>query len=189
MKLFALILLGVVLMLPAWVQARMIADVDVAEKITVAEQPLVLNGAGVRSKFFMDLYVGSLYLPTKANTLDDVLAQPIAVIQLTITSGMVTSDRMRDGITQGFETATGNDTHFIAKEILHFTELFSDNITKGDQFTFVTQKGKGVSSIVNGHVQGEIVGEAFRQALLSIWLGDESAQQSLRQAMLAQSIQ
>jgi hypothetical protein len=64
--------------------------------------------------------------------------------------------------------------------------LFADDIEEGDQFTFLTQKGKGVSSIKNGQVQGDIAGEAFRQALLNIWLGEESAQQSLRQAMLAQ---
>jgi hypothetical protein len=186
MKLLALIGMSVVLLLPLSVQARMIADVDVVEQIMVAEQPLVLNGAGVRSKFFMDVYVASLYLPTKVQTFEDVLAQPIAVIQLTITSAMATSDRMRDGITKGFETATGNDTHSIAKDIEHFTQLFAGDIVEGDQFTFLTQKGKGVSSIKNGQVQGDIAGEAFRQALLKIWLGEESAQQSLRQAMLAQ---
>ncbi|MGI2179039.1 chalcone isomerase family protein [Shewanella frigidimarina] len=186
MKVLASIGLSISLMMPILAQASMIADVDVAEQITVVEQPLILNGAGVRSKFFMDLYVGSLYLPTKAHTLEDVLAQPITVIQLTITSGMITSDKMRDAITDGFEGATDNDTHSIAKDIEHFTQLFADEIVEGDQFTFVTQKGKGVSSIKNGIAQGDIAGEAFRQALLKIWLGEEPAQQSLRQAMLAQ---
>ncbi|MGI2103738.1 chalcone isomerase family protein [Shewanella frigidimarina] len=186
MKVLASIGLSLSLMMPMLAQASMIADVDVAEQMTVVEQPLILNGAGVRSKFFMDLYVGSLYLPTKAHTLEDVLAQPIAVIQLTITSGMITSNKMRDAITDGFEAATDNDTHSITKDIEHFTQLFADEIVEGDQFTFVTQKGKGVSSIKNGIAQGDIAGEAFRQALLKIWLGEEPAQQSLRQAMLAQ---
>ncbi|WP_350431346.1 chalcone isomerase family protein [Shewanella sp. H8] len=187
MKLLASIGLSLSLMLPLLAQASTIADVDVAEQMTAAEQPLVLNGAGVRSKFFMDLYVGSLYLPKKVQTLDDVLAQPIAVIQLTITSGMISSNKMRNGITEGFDSATDNDTHFIAKDIEHFTQLFADEIVEGDQFTFVTQKGKGVTSIKNGQVQGEIVGEAFRQALLKIWLGEGAAQQSLREAMLGKA--
>lgn len=178
--------MSLLLMLPSLTHAKMIADVDVVDQLMVAEQPLVLNGAGVRSKFFMDLYVGSLYLPTRVQTLDDVLAQKIAVIQLTITSGMITSDKMRNAITDGFDTATDNDTHSIAKDIEHFTQLFADEIIEGDQFTFVTQKGKGVSSIKNGKAQGDIAGEAFRQALLKIWLGEEPVQQSLREAMLAQ---
>ena len=77
MKVLASIGLSLSLMMPMLAQASMIADVDVAEQMTVVEQPLILNGAGVRSKFFMDLYVGSLYLPTKAHTLEDVLAQQI----------------------------------------------------------------------------------------------------------------
>ena len=186
MKLLALMGMSLVLMLPSFAHAKVIGDIDVVEQMTVDEQPLILNGAGVRSKFFIDLYVGSLYLPTKVQILDDVLAQPIAVIQLTITSGMITSDKMRDAITDGFDAATDGDTHSIAKDIEHFTQLFADEIVEGDRFTFVTQKGKGVSSIKNGKAQGDIAGEAFRQALLKIWLGEHPAQQSLLEAMLAQ---
>jgi len=184
MKLFPFIGTILVLMLPSFVQEKMLADVNVSEQMTLAGQPLILNGSGVRNKFFMDLYVGSLYLPTQVQTLDEVLEQPIAVIQLTITSGMITSARMRDGITKGFDAATDNDTHAIAKDIEQFTQQFADEIVDGDQFTFVTQKGKGVSSLKNGQAQGDIAGEAFRQALLKIWLGQKPAQPSLQQAML-----
>ncbi|GGP45021.1 chalcone isomerase family protein [Shewanella saliphila] len=186
MKLNQLIGLVFAMMLPVVTQAKVVADVDVAEQATFAEQALVLNGAGVRSKFFMDLYVGSLYLPTAADQLDSVLEQPIAVIQLTITSGMITSDKMRNAIEEGFDAATDNNTGSIKTDIQHFTQLFADEIVEGDQFTFVTQKGKGVTSIKNDQVQGEITGEAFRQALLKIWLGDNPAQKSLKQDMLAQ---
>lgn len=190
MKLYALIGLAFSVLLPTIVptvaQAKVVADVDIAEQATFAEQALVLNGAGVRSKFFMDLYVGSLYLPATANHLDSVLEQPIAVIQLTITSGMITSDKMRSAIEEGFDAATDNNIGSIKTDIQHFTQLFADEIVEGDQFTFVTQKGRGVTSIKNGQLQGEIAGEAFRQALLKIWLGDNPAQKSLKQDMLAQ---
>jgi hypothetical protein len=170
---------------PTAAQAKIVADVNVADQVMFAEQTLVLNGAGVRSKFFMDLYVGSLYLPVKASQLDSVLEQPIAVIQLTITSGMITSDKMRSAIEEGFDAATDNNIGSIKSDIQDFTQLFADEIVEGDQFTFVTQKGKGVTSIKNGQVQGNIAGEAFRQALLKIWLGDRPAQDSLKQDMLA----
>ncbi|GGP81539.1 chalcone isomerase family protein [Shewanella ulleungensis] len=171
---------------PTAAQAKIVADVNVADQVMFAEQTLVLNGAGVRSKFFMDLYVGSLYLPVKASQLDSVLEQPIAVIQLTITSGMITSDKMRSAIEEGFDAATDNNIGSIKSDIQDFTQLFADEIVEGDQFTFVTQKGKGVTSIKNGQVQGNIAGEAFRQALLKIWLGDRPAQDNLKQDMLAQ---
>jgi len=52
MKLLALMGMGLVLMLPSFAHAKVIGDIDVVEQMTVAEQPLILNGAGVRSKFF-----------------------------------------------------------------------------------------------------------------------------------------
>ncbi len=41
-----------------------------------AETTLVLNGAGIRSKFIFDIYVGALYLPRLARTAQAVLAMP-----------------------------------------------------------------------------------------------------------------
>ena len=62
MKKLGAALLTTLLVAAPLAQAKMVNDVDVADKIQVADQSLTLNGAGVRSKFFMDLYVGALYL-------------------------------------------------------------------------------------------------------------------------------
>ncbi len=168
------------------VAAENIANVDVAEQIQLQEQTYQLNGAGVRSKFFIDLYVGSLYLPQPQHQLEQVLAQPEAVIRLNITSGLITADKMHDAVSEGFELATNQDTSAIDEQISAFMALFKDEIKQGDQFTFVTKKDHGVISYKNGQRQGEVSGEAFRQALVKIWLGDKPAQTSLKQAMLNQ---
>ena len=165
--------------------AKEISGVEVSEQINLAEMQLQLNGAGVRSKFFMDLYVGSLYLPKKASDLQTVLAAPSAVIRLNITSGMITSEKMRDAIIDGFDDATDGNTDAIQPQIDAFMALFRDEIVEGDQFTFVTSKSQGVTAFKNEVEQDTIAGEAFREALLKIWLGDSPAQNSLKKAMLA----
>ncbi|WP_285163100.1 chalcone isomerase family protein [Shewanella goraebulensis] len=167
------------------VQAKTVSGVELEDNLTIAEQSLALNGAGVRSKFFMDLYVGSLYIATPATDLTSVLAQPIAVVRLNITSGMITSDKMVDAINEGFDSATDGDISPIQAETTQFMGLFTEEVSKGDQFTFVTHKSAGVTSFKNGVEQATIEGEAFRQALLKIWLGDDPAQKSLRKKMLA----
>src|SRR5690606_41820150 len=43
-------------------QAREIADVEIPENLSADSTQLVLNGAGVRTKWFMDIYVSALYL-------------------------------------------------------------------------------------------------------------------------------
>ncbi|QFU23538.1 chalcone isomerase family protein [Shewanella eurypsychrophilus] len=165
--------------------AKEISGVDVSEQIKLADTQLQLNGAGVRSKFFMDLYVGSLYLPSKASDLQTVLTAPYAVVRLNITSGMITSEKMRDAIIDGFDDATDGDTKAIQVQIDTFMALFSNEIVEGDQFTFVTSKSKGVIAFKNEVEQASIASEAFREALLKIWLGDSPAQNSLKKAMLA----
>ena len=186
MKAFSTIALTAVLLTPTLAEAKTVSGVELADNLTIAEQSLALNGAGVRSKFFMDLYVGSLYVATPATDLTAVLAQPTAVVRLNITSGMITSDKMVDAINEGFESATDGNTASIDKNIEQFMALFTEEVSKGDQFTFVTHKGAGVTSFKNGVEQATIEGEAFRQPLLKIWLGDDPAQKSLRKNMLAQ---
>ncbi|MDO6774791.1 chalcone isomerase family protein [Shewanella sp. 3_MG-2023] len=185
MKRLSIIALTAALVLPQMAEAKTVSGVELADNMMIAEQQLALNGAGVRSKFFMDLYVGSLYLATPATNVDAVIAQPISVIRLNITSGMITADKMTDAIVEGFDAATNGDSASIQSSIDAFMGLFNEEVSKGDQFTFVTHKDAGVTSFKNGQEQATIANEAFRQALIKIWLGDEPAQKSLRKNMLA----
>ncbi|MGL5395016.1 MAG: chalcone isomerase family protein, partial [Shewanella sp.] len=63
MKLLSTLTLTTALLFPLLTHAKEVSGVQVADSITLDAQTLQLNGAGVRSKFFMDLYVGSLYVP------------------------------------------------------------------------------------------------------------------------------
>ncbi|KEK27638.1 chalcone isomerase family protein [Shewanella xiamenensis] len=186
MKLLSTLTLTTALLFPLFTQAKEVSGVQVADSITLDAQALQLNGAGVRSKFFMDLYVGSLYVPTPSNTTAEVINAPVAAIRLNITSGMITSEKMRDAIIEGFEYATADNTTDIQPQIDAFMALFKDEIKQGDQFTLVANKSRGVTAYKNGQEQATIEGEMFRQALLKIWLGEKPAQASLKEAMLGQ---
>lgn len=186
MKLLSTFTLLTILLLPNISMAKDISGIQVADTITLENVSLVLNGAGVRSKFFMDLYVGSLYVPAPLSTTSAVIDAPVAAIRLNITSSMITSDKMREAITEGFEHATADNTTDIQPQIDAFMALFKDEIKQGDQFTLVANKSRGVTAYKNGQEQATIEGEMFRQALLKIWLGEKPAQTSLKEAMLGQ---
>ncbi len=47
------------------VTAKTIDDVNVPETVQVQGEVLKLNGAGIREKFLLDIYVGALYLKKK----------------------------------------------------------------------------------------------------------------------------
>lgn len=163
-----------------------VADIQVADTMQLEGVPaLVLNGAGVRTKFFMDLYVGGLYLPGKTKSVTEVLEADYAAINLTILSGLITSEKMEDAIREGFDDATHGNTEPIAAEIEQFIGLFKDEIKVGDQFLLLFSKKEGVSAFKNQQLQATVGNDAFRVALMNIWLGDEPAQNSLKKAMLS----
>src|SRR5947207_148786 len=53
-----------------------VSGVKYPETIDLANQKLQLNGAGVRYKTIIKVYIAGLYLPKKADTTDAVLAMP-----------------------------------------------------------------------------------------------------------------
>ncbi len=77
MKLYALIGLAFSVCFPMVAQAKMVADVDVADEMTVAEQTLVLNGAGVRSKFLWTYMLVAYICHRMPNSLMLYLSRPL----------------------------------------------------------------------------------------------------------------
>src|SRR4051795_386031 len=78
-----------------------VAGVKLDDKSSVGGQDLLLNGAGIRTRAMFKVYVGSLYLPAKASTIDGVLARAPRRIQLTLLrdlSGDQLSDAVNDGM-------------------------------------------------------------------------------------------
>ena len=164
--------------------AKTVSGVSLAEKLNVENKPMLLNGSGVRSKFFIDLYVGSLYLSKKTDDAKKAIDEKHAAIRLKITSRLITKKRMQEAVIEGFEQATHNNLKPIQAEIDQFMSLFNSGIKDGDQFTFIFHKGVGVTAYKNMKKLAEIKSEPFRHALLSIWLGDKPVQSSLKDDML-----
>ncbi|MGF1725887.1 chalcone isomerase family protein [Photobacterium nomapromontoriensis] len=185
MKKKMLLLASTLLLSTLNVSAAEIAGVDVAETISYNEQPLQLNGAGIRSKFFMDLYVSSLYTAEKMDNADNIInGEQVSAVRLNITSGMITSEKMIDAMHEGFDLATDGNTAPIADNINAFITAFSSPIKEGDQFTLVSVPNTGIISYKNGEQLAITSGEAFRKAVLAIWLGDSPIDKGLKKEML-----
>ena len=186
MKLKHIVLFGLVLMLamPAFSQVEM-KGVTMKSEVTREGKTLVWNGAGVRKKWFFDLYVGALYLPQKISSGSMIIKgdQPM-MIQLNIISDLITSEKMIDAVTEGFDKATGGNTAPIQKEIDMMIETFKDDIKDGDVFELIYLPGEGVKAYKNGKVGATVPGMAFKEALFGIWLGDDPASDDLKDGML-----
>jgi len=166
-------------------QALELEGIDLPENLSLEGQELVLNGAGVRKKFFFKLYVGSLYLEEKSQQAEAVVTadSPMA-IRLNIISGKINSDNMTEATLEGFDKATRGNTQPLQAEIDQFMAAFEEKIVEGDQFTLLYVPQEGVKVYKNGALATTVAGLAFKRALFGIWLGEEPAQKSLKHDML-----
>jgi Chalcone isomerase-like len=165
--------------------AKEIEGINLPESLEVAKSKLILNGAGVRSKFFIDLYVGGLYLQNKSNNPKEIIeGDELMAIRLHVISSLITSKKMENGTRKGFENATKGNTGPIKSQIEEFLSVFKEKIEKNDIFDLIYSPGKGLEVYKNGELKSRIEKLAFKQALFGIWLSDKPAQESLKEEML-----
>ncbi|MBO0612187.1 MAG: hypothetical protein RL122_1228 [Pseudomonadota bacterium] len=149
-----------------------------------AGQALNLNGKGIRSKAFFNLYNAGLYLQASNSDAAAILTsdQPSAV-RLEITSSMITSRVLEDAVREGFKYS--NPDPALQPRIEKLISVFKEEIKEGDIYDFV-YKPTNMSIIKNGKAAATIAGHDFKQALYGIWIGNKPVQASLKKALLGQ---
>jgi hypothetical protein len=182
---FRALFLSLILIFP--LSAKDTGGVTLQEQMTHEGNTLLLQGAGVRQKFFLDLYVAGLYTTTPsydAQKLIDTDA-PMA-LTLHIVSKLITSEKMQEATHEGFEKSTHHNTVPLNDAIQTFIAVFDEPIVKGDLFELFYTPSKGVAIYKNGKYKQTIKGLAFKKALFGIWLGEESAQESLKKELVGE---
>jgi hypothetical protein len=181
---FVAVILGV-LMMSTTGYGKEIGGIIMPESLEAGQTKLLLNGAGVREKLFMDLYVAGLYLKEKSGDPEVIIeANDPMAIRLHIISSMITSKKMEKATRKGFENATGGNIEPIKVQIEEFISVFKDKIEEGDIFDLIYVPRKGVTVYKNSESRSVLEGIAFKNALFGIWLSDKPAQKSLKKAML-----
>ena len=162
-----------------------IAGVKVPDSIATGRAKLTLNGAGTRTKFFMKMYVGALYLTEHNSNPDKIIeADKSMAITLHIISSLITSERMEEATREGFQNSTGGNTVPVAGEIEKFICVFKEQISENDLYELIYIPGHGVEVFKNSSSKGIIKGLEFKKALFGIWLCNKPAQKSLKEEML-----
>jgi len=179
--------LFIFLSLSANLAAREVADVKLIEQITVeaVDDILKLNGAGIRTKFFFNIYVGALYLTEKQNNAQAILNGTKANrVLMHFLYDEVEKKKLVDAWVEGFKDNVDAKTFAALKDRLSkFNQMFSD-MRKGDLVLLDYIPGKGTRVMIKGDVKGTIEGADFNRALLSVWLGEEPVTEALKDAML-----
>lgn len=161
------------------------AHAELSNTLQIGDAKLVLNGAGARTKYLMQMYVAGLYLTEPSGEPAAIIAADAPmVIRMEITSGLVTEEKLVESLNEGFENATGGKSDQLREEINLFRKCLAGKIVKGDVIDLVYIPAEGLIVAKNGKKQGLVQGLAFKKALFGIWLSDNPADKELKRAML-----
>ena len=167
-------------------QAVEVAGVRVDDQIKVGGNELVLNGAGVRTKVFVKVYVGALYVSQKANTaaalLDAATPRRMAMRMLRDIDSDTLYGALRDGLRDNHSEAELAALKASTEQLAEIMKKVGGAKTGDTVAVDFTADGVGVS--FNGEPRGKVAGGAFARALLKVWLGDNPVAGSLKKALL-----
>jgi hypothetical protein len=168
-------------------QALTIDDVDIPDSVTLPGNGtrLVLNGAGVREKFFMDIYIGALYLEHRTQDPAAILADTgHAGVLMHFTYSEVGREKIIAGWVDGLEAnLTKERMQAIRPRLEKFNGLFR-SVVKGDVIRIDYVPDSGTQVRINGEWRGSVAGNDFFRDLLRIWLGTSPVSKSLKHDML-----
>ena len=168
--------------------ATEVAGIKLDDAATVGNQRLVLNGAGIRYKAIFKVYVAALYLPQKKETLKEIIALPGAKRVSVVMLREVSSDDLGEAMITGIrKNSTPEETRRFGLQLIRMGDIFGKipKLKKGESFSVDWVPGSGTVVIVDGKPVAEpIPDEAFYDAILKIWLGDDPADSNLKPAML-----
>jgi hypothetical protein len=167
--------------------AAEIEGVRIPDRARIGDAEVVLNGAGVRTRFLFKVYVGALYLPQKTSSAQAAIADPRAKRVAMHILRELTSEQLFSALKDGLAAnhAPG-DLEKMEPQAGQLEGIFRavKAARAGDVIWLDHLPGAGTRITVNAQDKGTVAGEEFNRALLRIWLGDQPADADLKRAML-----
>jgi long-chain acyl-CoA synthetase len=179
------------LLLAAWLaaatpRAAEVAGVRIDDRIQSGGQELVLNGAGLRTKFFIKVYIGALYVAQKTDSPAAILDNPAPRRMVLRMLREMEADALHGALDEGLRKnlATAELTE-LKPQIDQLGTLMKGigTVKEGDSIA-IDFGAAGIEFGLNGKPHGKVDGATFGRALLKVWLGDNPADASLKKALL-----
>jgi hypothetical protein len=151
-------------------EAKTVAGVNLPDTVSVNGQTLVLNGAGIRKKLFIKVYVGALYLTAKQSDATAVITADTPRRMVMHFVFGVTKSQISEAWEEGLRDNTPNAS---AEVKANFNKLVSwmADIDKGKELVMTYVPNSGTIIEVNGIAKGTLPGKATADAILATWIG------------------
>lgn len=178
------VVLSTLLLLAEVADARSVAGVEVPETLSVGGKTLKINGAGIRKKFIVKVYVGALYVEETATDPAAILkADSTRALQMTFLRS-VDKAKILGAYKEGFEK-NAPDKAAIWQPALDKLGGVIGDAKEGTTILVSYVPGKGTTVAVQGGGSVTIEGKDFADAMFSLWLGKEPADGGLKKEILA----
>jgi len=160
-----------------------VAGVNVSPTVVIHQKTLSLNGAGIRKKLFIKVYVGSLYTERKVTTPAQLLADPgEKLIRMSFVYQKVEKEKIVEAFAEGLaNNSPGVAPSAEAKEVLSW---FRADFMAGDTVDISLSPDGTMSASHNGKALGTVRSPALVQGVLLIWFGEKPADGGLKKGML-----
>ncbi|RZU46742.1 chalcone isomerase-like protein [Fluviicoccus keumensis] len=164
-----------------------VEGVRLLDTVRVSGQPMFLNGAGVRSKFFIKVYVGALYLSERASSAEAVVnsrkARRIELHMLRDMQASAVHEAMMKALK---DNVSPPELARISPQLERLKQAMNSigGVREGDVIQFDFLPGVGTVVRIGGDVRDTIEGDDLARDLLKIWLGPEPVQEDLKSAMM-----
>lgn len=164
----------------------MFEGVTIPRTMTFENKTLQLNGAGSRSKMWVEVYIQALYLSILSQNSKEIINDNLEMsIRIQITSPLVSSGKLTRAMNTGFEKSAKEKFNELKPKMELLKTFLSDEITNGDVFELTyNPSDKSIWVIKNKVFKGKVEGFEFKKVFFGIWLGDNPVDEELKNSLL-----
>jgi hypothetical protein len=147
---------------------------------------LQLNGAGSRSKMWVEVYIQALYLSILSQDPKEIINDNLEMsIRIEITSALVSSGKLTRAIHTGFEKSAGDNFKALEPKMELLKSFLAEEITNGDVFELTYNPAdQSIWVVKNKELKGKVGGFEFKKVFFGIWLGDKPVDEELKASLL-----
>ena len=164
--------------------AMTVDGVKIPDTVTVGDKTLKLNGAGVRKRAIVRVYIAGLYLENNSKDAAAIIASGETKSMRLRMMRAVEGPKISGAIGEGFQLNSASSMSELKDRLAKFAKMIPD-VKEGDEIAMTWVPSQGTVISVRGTTTGTIEGRDFADALFSVWLGANPVQDDLKAALTA----
>ncbi len=147
-----------------------IGDVTMPDQISVSQSALTLNGLGMRTFTFFDVYAAGLYLATPSTDAGAILATDAPRAMTMHFLRKVEAEKIANAWLEGLQANTPAADASLRERFSTLGALM-ETMNAGETLDCLYDPASGTTIMVRGQLKGLIPGKDFNDALLACWIG------------------